>query len=186
MNKKVFKTVQMAMFAAVSVVLVYFVRFPLFPSAPFLKYDMADVPVLLCGLLLGPVEGIITLLVTCLIQAFFIDADSGVIGFLMHFIASSALVLFASLIYRKKKNQPHLIAGLISGALAMTVLMIPLNLIFTGIFMGAGVDTVKAMLIPAIIPFNLLKAGINAAVTFVVFYPIKKGFEAIQKQRKSF
>jgi riboflavin transporter FmnP len=28
------------------------------------------------------------------------------------------------------------------------------------------------MLIPAIIPFNLLKAGINSAITFAVFTPI--------------
>ena len=55
---------------------------------------------------------------------------------------------------------------------AMTVVMIPLNLVFTGIFMGAGTQTVIGMLIPAIIPFNLLKAGINSAVTFAVFLPI--------------
>ena len=56
----------------------------------------------------------------------------------------------------------------------MTAVMIPLNLVFTGIFMGTGVKTVVSMLIPAIIPFNLAKATINAVVTFAVFTPISQ------------
>ena len=78
----------------------------------------------------------------------------------------------ASLIYKKKKTTASLVIGLVIGSIAMTVVMIPLNLVFTGIFMGAGTQTVVGMLIPAIIPFNLLKAGINSAVTFAVFLPI--------------
>ncbi len=34
----------MAMLVAVSVVLVYLVHFPIFPAAPFLEYDPADIP----------------------------------------------------------------------------------------------------------------------------------------------
>ena len=101
-----------------------------------------------------------------------VSASSGIIGFLMHFIASSVLVLIPSVIYRKKKTIPSLIIGLALGTLAMTVVMIPLNLLFTGIFLGAGVETVGKMLIPAIIPFNLLKASINSVIAFAVFTPI--------------
>ena len=41
------KITVMAMLAAVAVVSVYFIKFPLLPSAPFLEYDIADVPVLI-------------------------------------------------------------------------------------------------------------------------------------------
>ncbi len=184
MPKQVLKTVQMAMFVAISVVLVYFIHFPLIPSAPFLEYDMADIPVMLGALLLGPAEGIIILLAACLIQALTVSAASGWIGFVMHFVASAALVMIAAVFYRKHADKKHLILGLVCGTLAMTVIMIPLNLIFTGIFLGAGTAAVKSMLIPAIIPFNLLKASINSVVTFIVFLPVKKGFDNIKERKR--
>lgn len=172
-SKKVLRTAIMAMLTALSIVSLYVIRMPLIPAAPFLEYDAADIPVLIGSMLLGPVSGIVTLLAVCLIQALTVSASSGWIGFVMHFIASSVLVLIASLIYKRKQTTASLVVGLIVGSIAMTAVMIPLNLIFTGIFLGAGTQTVVQMLIPAIIPFNLLKAGINSAVTFAVFTPIK-------------
>lgn len=169
----VIKTAIMAMLTALSIVLVCTVHIPLIPSAPFLEYDAADIPVLIGSLLLGPVSGIVILLAVCIIQAITVSAASGWIGFLMHFIASSVLILIPSIIYKRKQTTASLIVGLVIGTVAMTAVMIPLNLIFTGIFLGAGTQAVVQMLIPAIIPFNLLKAGINSAVTFAVFTPIK-------------
>lgn len=166
------KTAIMAMLTALSIVLVYVIHFPLIPAAPFLEYDAADVPVLIGAMMLGPVPGLVILLAVCLIQAITVSAASGWIGFMMHFIASSVLVLISSAIYKRKKNIASLVLGLVLGSIAMTVVMIPLNLVFTGIFMGAGTQAVVGMLIPAIIPFNLLKAGINSAITFAVFTPI--------------
>lgn len=171
-QQKVIRTAIMAMLTALSIVSLYVIKFPLIPAAPFLEYDAADIPVLIGSMLLGPVSGIAILLAVCIIQAITVSASSGIIGFFMHFIASSVLVLTASCFYKKKKTTASLILGLVIGSIAMTVVMIPLNLIFTGIFMGAGTQTVIGMLIPAIIPFNLLKAGINSAVTFAVFLPI--------------
>lgn len=172
-QEKIIRLCVMAMLTALSIVLVYTVRMPLIPAAPFLEYDAADIPVLIGSMMLGPVSGIIILLAVCIIQALTVSASSGWIGFVMHFIASSVLVLTASLIYKKKQTTASLVIGLIIGSIAMTAVMIPLNLLFTGIFLGAGVETVVGMLIPAIIPFNLLKAGINSVVTFAVFTPIK-------------
>lgn len=65
-------------------------------------------------------------------------------------------------------------AGLAVGSVLMTLVMIPLNLIFTGIFMGTGVAAVVKMLIPAIIPFNLIKACLNSVLTFLLFIPVNK------------
>lgn len=172
-NTKVIKTAIMAMLTALSIVSLYVIRLPLIPAAPFLEYDAADIPVLIGAMMLGPVSGIVTLLAVCLIQALTVSASSGWIGFVMHFIASSVLVLTASLIYKKKQTTASLVIGLVIGSIAMTAVMIPLNLVFTGIFLGAGVETVVGMLMPAIIPFNLLKAGINSVVTFAVFTPVK-------------
>ena len=172
-NQTVIRTAIMAMLTAVSIVLVYFIHLPLIPGVTFLEYDPADIPVLIGAIMLGPISGIVILLAVCLIQALTVSAATGGwIGFIMHFVASSALILIPSIIYRKKKTIPSLIIGLVLGVIAMTVVMIPLNLVFTGLFMEKGVEVVVSMLIPAIIPFNLAKATINAVVTFAVFTPI--------------
>lgn len=171
----------MAMFAALSIVLLYVVRFPLIPAAPFLEYDMADVPILLGGLMLGPGAGAAILVAVCLIQALTVSASSGWIGFIMHLLASGVLVMTVCIIYKKLGSVKSLAVGLVVGSLAMTVIMIPLNLVFTGIFLGQGVAGVARMLIPAIIPFNLLKAGINSAIAFALFLPLKKILGKIMK-----
>ncbi len=174
----------MAMLTALSVVLVTAVpKFPLVSGAPFLEYDSADIPILIGAIMLGPIPGIVILLAACAIQALTVSASSGIIGFFMHFIASSALVLLASLIYRKKKTIKSLIIGLVLGTLAMTVVMIPLNLVLTGVFMGAGIEAVVDLL-PAIILFNLLKAGINSVITFAVFTPISHALKKYIKVGK--
>lgn len=168
------KTAVMAMLTALSIVSLYIIRMPLIPAAPFLEYDAADIPVLIGSMLLGPVHGMIILLAVCLIQALTVSASSGWIGFVMHFAASGIFVLVASNIYKRKKTIKSLIAALAAGSLAMVIAMIPLNLVFTGIFLGAGTRAVIQMLIPAILPFNILKAVINSVATFAIYTPISE------------
>lgn len=172
--KNTYKVCLMAMLTAISIVSLYIIRFPIIPAASFLEYDCADIPVILGALLINPLSGIIVLLAVCILQAITVSAASGWIGFLMHFIASTVLILPVSLIYKKKKSVKSLVIGFVVGTILMTLIMIPLNLVFTGIFLGAGTQTVVSMLMPAIIPFNLLKACINSICSFVLFIPLNK------------
>lgn len=174
-NKKTtFRLACAAMLTALSVVSLYVIRLPLIPSAPFLEYDAADIPVLIGSMLLGTRMGLLILLAVCAIQAFTVSAASGWIGFVMHLASSGVFVIIASLIYKRKKSLKSLIVGLLVGSVAMVAVMIPLNIVFTGIFLGQGTKAIVQMLIPAIIPFNSLKACINSAVTFAVFVPASK------------
>ncbi len=50
--------VAIAFFSALAVVLMWFPKFPLMPSVPFMSYDFSDVPVLIGTFSLGPVAGI--------------------------------------------------------------------------------------------------------------------------------
>ena len=172
MKNNVRQMVNLAMLAALSVLLVYLVRFPIFPSAPFLEYDMADVPILIGTFLFGPWSGLILTIVVSLLQAATVSAGSGWIGALMHIVATGAFVLVAGSIYRKFTSRAGAVASLIVGSIAMTLTMIPLNLIFTVKFMGAPREVVMAMLLPTIIPFNLIKAGANSIITFAVYKPV--------------
>ena len=57
--------------------------------------------------------------------------------------------------------------------------MIVMNLVFTPLFMQTDIETVAAMLIPAIIPFNLIKAGVNAIITFIVYKLVSRTVSAL-------
>ena len=87
----------------------------------------------------------------------------------MHIIATGALVLVAGTIYTYKRTRTGAVIALILGTIAMTLTMIPLNLFFTVRFMGVSRDIVVSMLVPIIIPFNLIKAGANSIITFLVY-----------------
>ena len=60
------------------------------------------------------------------------------------------------------------------GVITMTVMMVLMNLIFTPIFMGTPVETVAGMLLPIIIPFNLMKASINAVATLLLYKAVSR------------
>ena len=160
-------------FAAISVVSIMLLHFPIIPAAPYLEYDMADVPIMLIAMLINPIAGECVLLIVSLIQAFAFGGN-GIIGCIMHFVASSAMVLIMGYVYRKwQKILPHLIIAAVISTLAMTALMIPLNLIFTPILFGMPVSAVKDLIVPVLIPFNLIKAGINCTACVALFAIIK-------------
>lgn len=179
MEKKVkynvVKMAQMAMLVAISIVSLYVVPLlSIVPAAPFLQYDIADIPVLIGTMLFGPGSGLLILLLVSVLQGVTISASSGWVGIVMHFCASGALVVVSGLIYHKWKTVWSLILGLVLGALAMTALMVPLNLFFTVRFLGVPFQAVKDMLLPAIIPFNLIKSVLNSTITAVLFFPLKE------------
>lgn len=181
----VLKMAQTAMLVAISIVSLYVIPlWSIFPSSPFLQYDMADVPVLIGTFLLGPGTGLLILGLVSVIQGVTISAASGWVGIVMHFCASGALVIVAGLIFKKWKTLSSLIIALVLGSLSMVALMIPLNLFFTVRFLGVPYEAVKNMLIPVIIPFNSIKAFLNSGITAVLFFPIKNILERMDLLRK--
>ena len=164
----------MGLMAAISIVLVAVVHFPLFPSAAFLEYDPADIPIFICTFLFGPVSGFVLTVVVSVIQGLTVSAGSGPIGILMHILATGSFTLVAGNIYRLRRTRRGALAALAAGVVVMAAVMCLCNLIFTPIFMGAPREAVMEMMVPIIIPFNLLKAGINALITFVIYKSIAR------------
>lgn len=164
--------VSMAMLGAISIVLVSVVHFPLIPAAAFLEYDPADIPILIGTFAYGPLARLLMTIVVSIIQGVTVSAQSGPIGVVMHIFATGFCALVAGGIYSRNKSKKTAILALICGALVQTAAMVLMNMIFTPLFMGAPLETVLAMMVPAIIPFNLLKAGINCTVTFLLYKSI--------------
>ncbi len=171
-SKHLVRLCQASCLAAVALVLVYFIHFPLIPAAPFLEYDMADVPVLLVTVLFGPLWGLAVLTVVSAVQAFMLGGN-GWVGAVMHIVSSGVLVLIVGAFTRRRVRPVRLTVGLVLGTLAMAAVMVPMNLTLTVYFLGTPRAAVVKMLLPAILPFNLLKAGINSALTAVVYAALR-------------
>ena len=168
------KLVTMAMLAAISIVLVAVIHFPIFPTAAFLEYDPADIPIFIGTFMFGPLAGFMLTTVVSLIQAFTVSASSGIIGALMHIFATGSFCLVAGNLYKHNKTRKGAVIALIAGVLTMTVSMALWNIIFTPIFMGMPLEAVLPMIVPIIIPFNLIKGGVNAVITLMVYKSISK------------
>lgn len=177
----------LGMLAALALVLVSLIHFPIVPAAPFLEYDPADIPIFVGTFLFGPAAGFALTVIVSVIQGLTVSAASGgIIGIFMHIFATGTYVLIAGILYNKNRTRKGAFAAMAAGSLAMTAVMCLWNLIFTPLFLGQNMGDVAAMLIPAIIPFNLLKAGINSFVTYVVYKPIGRlVFHNSEKAEKS-
>lgn len=163
----------LAVLTAFSVILMLLIRFPMF--AAYLEYEPMDIPILIAGFAYGPLAGLAVTLVSSLIQGFLVSFSVGSwVGIVMHFIATGTFVTVASLIYRRKHSLMGAVIGLVAGTLAMAAIMVPANLIFTPLFFGGTAKDVLPLLLPVIIPFNLVKAGINSVVTFAIYKPLRR------------
>lgn len=173
--------VAMAMLSAISIVFITLVRFPIFPAAPFLEYDPADIPILIGTFLYGPIAGFILTVIVSVIQGATVSAGSGIIGIIMHIVATGSCTLIAGTIYFRNKTRKSAVIALTVGAITMTIAMVLLNLVLTPLFMGAPLEAVLAMMVPIIIPFNLVKSGMNCFITFFLYKSIS---HVIKSQHK--
>lgn len=169
---------KIAMMTAISCVLMLIIRIP-YPPLPFLKYDPADIPIFITAFAFGPVAGIIVTVIVSVLQAFVLG-DDGFYGCIMHILATGIFVIVAGNIYSKYKTKKSAIIGLILGLLTLVLMMCLANYIVTPIYTGMPRKAVVDMLLPFIVPFNLLKGGINAFITFLLY---KRISEFLHKDR---
>lgn len=165
---KTLKVVKMGVMVAISVALVYLIHFPIFPVVSFLEYDPADIPILIGTFAFGPLAGLVLTVVTSVVQGLTVSAGSGLYGILMHVIATGVLVAVSGGIYSRNKTRKTAVIALVCGMAAMAVVMMGANMVITPIFMGVPASAVWDLM-PFIVGFNVIKAGINGAVTFILY-----------------
>ena len=160
---------RISLLAALSVVFLLVVpRVSLVPAAPYLQYDMADVPILLAAFLLGTAPGLWVLALVSLIQGVVLG-ENGLVGAFMHFCATGGQVLVAVYLANKLSGLKGLTLGLLAGSVTRMLIMIPMNLLITVYVFGQPAEIVRAAMLPGIMPFNFLVAAINSVIFFVIY-----------------
>lgn len=168
MDSKTKKITTTAMLCAIAYVMVVIGRIPV---VLFLKYDPKDIIITLGGLIWGPMTSFIVSVVVSLIEMVTIS-ENGVLGCIMNIISTCSFACTASVIYKKKRTLSGAVIGLVTGSLMMVLVMLLWNYLITPIYMGYPREAVAKLLVPAFLPFNLLKAGLNAGFTFLLYKPV--------------
>ncbi len=155
-----------ALFAALTMA-VSFIEFPIIPGVQWLKYDPSGIVCLIAGFALGPSAAAIVSVIGFLPHLF---TDPW--GMLMAILVALAMSVPASLVYRRSKTVKGALAGIVVGAIVALLAAIVGNVIVTPFYAHMTTMQVVALIVPALLPFNLLKFTIHGIVTMLVYRPI--------------
>lgn len=168
MNNKTKKLTTISMLCALSYAAAAVGRIPL---VLFLKYDPKDIIIAISGLIYGPFPSFLIALIVSLAEMVTVS-DNGIIGCLMNIISSCSFACTAALIYSKRRKLSGAVGGLFCGCGCQVVVMLLWNYLITPVYMGCPREAVVELLIPAFLPFNLIKGGFNAAITMLLYKPV--------------
>ena len=154
----------LALLSAIGYVSMLFIKIPV---VGFLSYEPKDIFLTLAGFLYGPLAALACCIVTGLLELFV--SSTGLIGMIMNIIASAAFACTASVIYKKRRDIYGVALGLVCSVAVMTVCMLLWNYLILPLYMGISRAEIVPLLTTMFLPFNLLKAGINAAITMLLY-----------------
>lgn len=159
-----------AMFSAISFVAVLLGK--VIPNvAGFLSYEPKDAVIAIAGFMLGPVASVLISVIVSFVEMISIST-TGPYGMIMNIVSTCAFTVPAACIYKKYHSQKGAVAGLGLGVCVLAICMVIWNYIITPLYMGVPREQVAEMLIPVFLPFNLIKGGINAALTMLLYKPV--------------
>jgi len=175
MQTRTNKMVALAMFSAIAFIMAAFLRVPV---VLFLRYDPKDVVMTIAGFIYGPMAAFAVAFVVSTIQMFTVS-QTGVWGWVMNIIGSAAFCCTAAYIYKKNRTMMGAVIGLAAAFVVATVIMMLWNYFILPIYMpGVTRETVMPILFTAILPFNLISNGLNAAFTFILYKYVRKALQA--------
>ncbi len=170
------KMVATALFASLAFLCVFVFRFQV---AGFLTFDFKDAVMTVGSLWLGPVAGVLMAAVVAFFE-FVSVSSTGPYGLLMNFVSSASFILPAAILFRCFRKRWSAIVGLVLSVVFMVAVMIPLNLLITPLYSGAPRSAVADMIPGTLLPFNVIKGTMNAALTALLFQPVRRALNGVK------
>ncbi len=158
----------LGMLAAMAYVITFICRVPIIPSVPFLDLEFKSAIILIGGFIYGPLPALAVTIVVCFLEMLTFSS-TGFIGFVMNVLATAAFVCPAAFIYKKKKSLVGAIIGLAIGTALMTGVMLLWNYLVTPMYMHIPREQIMPLLLPAFLPFNVIKGALNSSITLVLY-----------------
>lgn len=161
-----------AILSAAAYLCVFVFRF----KVSFLTFDFKDAVLAVTAFLYGPLYGIASSLTVSLLE-FITVSDTGVYGLIMNFLSSAVFSAVCGLFYKYRHSISGAILGAVFAVASMTTVMLAANILITPFYMGVERGEVIKMLPALLLPFNLIKGVINAAVTMLIYKPLTMIFK---------
>ena len=175
-----------AALAALSVVLAFFIHFPIIPVLPFLEYDPADILIFVSSYVFGMPVGLAITVVVSIVQGTTVSASSNPIGIAMHIFSTGGFVLASGFVYfltrKLRQTERHktlfmilsLAASTAAGIVTVVALMTVLNIFLTPIVMeNVTRDDLIRDFLGLIVLFNLIKISINGVAAAIFSVPFR-------------
>lgn len=168
-----------ALFTALAMML-SFIEIPLFPAAPYLKYDPSGIVVLLAGFAYGYEAAILVSILSWLPHLF-----TNPFGAIISIVCLLALSVPSAWIYSKNRTRQGALISMVVGAVAFILCALGLNLIITPLYSAVSLQTVIAMIVPILLPFNVIKVVLHLVITTVIYKPTTAVLKAFDKSQES-
>ena len=165
-----------AMFTALAYVSVIIAK-PIPNVSGFLSYEPKDAIIVIAGLLINPLASALISLLVSFIEMITIST-TGPYGLIMNVLSTCAFAVPAAWIYHKNRTKKGAVIGLATGVVCMVVCMLLWNYIITPLYMKVDRSVVAGMMLSVFLPFNLIKGGINAGITLLIYKPIVKALRS--------
>ena len=141
------------------------------PLVLFLRYDPKDIIIVIGGFIFGPITSFAVTVIVSVVQMITVSG-TGILGCIMNIISSCSFACTAAFIYKRKHKLSGAILGLFCGWVCQVASMMLWNYLIAPIYMGYPREAIVELLIPAFLPFNLIKGGLNTAVTMLIYKPV--------------
>lgn len=160
------KIAKYALFVALSMA-VSFIEFPLIPDLSYLKYDPSGIVCLVAGFAYCPAAAAIVS-----ILGFAPHLFTNPLGTVMAVLVSLGASVTAAIVYKKMHTKKGAIIALLAGSIVAIALAIGGNLVITPLYAHITVSQVAALILPALLPFNIIKLALHVVVTMLIYKPI--------------
>lgn len=140
--------------------------------AGFLQMEIKGTVIAIGGLLFGPLSAALIAIVVAVIEMFTVS-ETSIIGCIMNCLAACSFACPAAFIYKRIHTRRGAVIGLTTGVAVLIVTMLLWNYMLTPLYMpNVTRDQIVEMLPKVFLPFNLIKGGLNMALTLILYKPV--------------
>ena len=189
-NRKVSPARRLTIIAICSAIaaVLHMLDFPLPFLAPgFYKLDLSELPVMLCGLYLGPSAAVVCEALKVILKLLLKGTSTAFVGDFANFVVGCSFVIPATVIYHIRRKRNFALWGLGIGTLCMTVFGSAFNAIYllpkfaqlygmpleaiigAGNQINSGIHNVATFVLLAVAPLNLVK-GLGISILTILMY----------------
>ena len=165
-NQKLRAAVGIALFSALAFGVSLVFRIPV----GFLTFDAKDAVITVAAFVWGPLSAIPMAVIAALLELVTISS-TGWYGLVMNIASTLAFSLTAAAIYKIKRTRNGSIIAIYSAVVAVSAVMMLMNLLVTPYYMGVPTSVVADLIPTLLLPFNFAKAMLNSAIVVLLYKP---------------